>query len=446
MNEKVVIIGGGAAGIMFAFELRKRNKECEITVLEKGNDKLYSPCALPYVVAGKFSSISDITVFPDSFYSESKVDLVSECNVLSIDRKGKSVNTNKGNYSYDFLVIATGSSVFVPPIKGLSDVKYFTLKTKQDEISFDDFLKNLSKGSKVAVIGGGLIGLESCHALFERGFKVTVIEAKERILSNAFDQPVTNFISSYLKGLGIEILENCAIDEVKDNVILTSKGEIPYDCILVSTGVRADVSLAKSCGLEVSRGVLVDSHLKTSDPNIFAIGDCAEPFGSLDNERTMSQLGTSALHEGKVVAMNIDAAFSGKQGNFKINNIFNTSVAKLGNLIVGSTGFTSDLAKAKLIDSAAGFFRGKEASEYYPDDREIMVYVVSDKKGRVIGGQIAGFFEVMGRINLLSLAVAKRLSLSDLADGDFAYTPPLNSITDPVAVAAEVCLRRLSDG
>ncbi|NIA03727.1 MAG: FAD-dependent oxidoreductase [Nitrospiraceae bacterium] len=440
--KKVVIIGGGAAGTLVALYLRKINKEDEITILEKTNNTLYSPCALPFVISKDFKNIDDITVFDKSFYFQNNINLVNECEVNSIDKNNKKIQTTKGEYEYDFLVLATGSRTFVPPIPGIENSEYYVLKTKQDVIKIEEKLKKLSKKSKIAVIGGGLIGVETAHSMLKRGFDVSVIEVKDRILNTIFDKPVVNFISEYLKEKKLKIYQGAKIKNINKNKVELENESIDYDMLLISTGVRANIDLAKSINLPTEKGILVDESMRC-DYNIFAIGDSVEPFGFIDHSRTMSQLGTTAAHEAKIVADNINKLIHGDINLKKLNNVLNSAVAKIGELKVGATGYTEEYAKIKGIRTYSGMYIGKEAADYYPSEDKIIVKIVSDETGKIIGGQIAAKHEVLGRVDLISLAIQKQLHISDLIEADFAYTPPLVDINDPLTTAASMCLKRI---
>ncbi|RLF78192.1 NADH oxidase, partial [Thermococci archaeon] len=318
---RIVVIGSGTAGSNFALFARKLDRKAEIIVIGKEKTMQYSPCALPFVLSGKIPKLEDIIVFPNEFYEKQKIQMMLDAEAKEIDRKRKVVITDKGEVPYDKLILATGSKAFVPPIKGVENDGVFTLKTMDDVKKIQAYLEE-RKPKKAVVIGAGLIGLEGAVAFRELGLEVVVVELLEHLLPTMLDKDMASIVQSHLEEKGIEFKFGVAVSEILGNPVEGVKigeEEIKADIVLVATGVRANVDLARKAGLEVNRGIVVNEYLRTSDPDIYAIGDCAEVFDAVTGNRILSQLGTTAVRMAKVAAENV----FGKDVKFR--PVFNTA-------------------------------------------------------------------------------------------------------------------------
>jgi len=436
---RIVVIGSGTAGSNFALFARKFDRKAEIIVIGKEKTMQYSPCALPFVLSGKIPKLEDIIVFPMEFYEKQKIQMMLGAEAKEIDRKRKVVITDKGEVPYDKLILATGSKAFVPPIKGVENDGVFTLKTMDDVKKIQAYLEE-RKPKKAVVIGAGLIGLEGAVAFRELGLEVVVVELLEHLLPTMLDKDIASIVQSHLEEKGIEFKFGVAVSEILGNPVKGVKigeEEIKADIVLVATGVRANVDLARKAGLEVNRGIVVNEYLRTSDPDIYAIGDCAEVFDAVTGNRILSQLGTTALRMAKVAAENV----FGKDVKFR--PVFNTAITELFDLEIGTFGITQERAKKEGIEIVVGKFKGSTKPEYYPGGKPITVKLIFRKEDRkLIGAQIVGGERVWGRIMTLSFAAQKGATVEDIAYGETAYAPPISPTIDPITVAAEMALRK----
>ena len=436
---RIVVIGSGTAGSNFALFARKLDRKAEIIVIGKEKTMQYSPCALPFVLSGKIPKLEDIIVFPNEFYEKQKIQMMLDAEAKEIDRKRKVVITDKGEVPYDKLILATGSKAFVPPIKGVENDGVFTLKTMDDVKKIQAYLEE-RKPKKAVVIGAGLIGLEGAVAFRELGLEVVVVELLEHLLPTMLDKDIASIVQSHLEEKGIEFKFGVAVSEILGNPVEGVKigeEEIKADIVLVATGVRANVDLARKAGLEVNRGIVVNEYLRTSDPDIYAIGDCAEVFDAVTGNRILSQLGTTALRMAKVAAENV----FGKDVKFR--PVFNTAITELFDLEIGTFGITQERAKKEGIEIVVGKFKGSTKPEYYPGGKPITVKLIFRKEDRkLIGAQIVGGERVWGRIMTLSFAAQKGATVEDIAYGETAYAPPISPTIDPITVAAEMALRK----
>ncbi len=437
--QKVVIVGGGAAGTSCAFELRKLDKEVEITILEKGSYLEYSPCALPYVLSGEIESFEDIFIFKKEDYENNNIRILLDTTVKEIDRESKKLKCTttdkKTEVFYDKLVLATGSVPQFPSIKGLDQLDPATLKTITDAKQIQ---KSIKKGGKSVVVGAGLIGLELAVALSKNGEKVSVLDIKDRPLSFLLDKDMSKQVTEYLSGLGIDFFFNSEIDQIDQKKIYFKKDSLDFDKLYLCTGMRAELDLAQRAGLEVGEAIEVNDRLQSSDKNIYACGDCVSSTELNTEKKILSQLGTIAVRQGRVVARNILGQ------DIKTPKVLNNTITKIGEIFVGSVGLSLERARQEGLEAVAARYSGEVRSEYYPPSSLISVKVVSDKAGKLIGAQVIGWEEVAGRMNLLSLAIEKGMSLDDLINMETCYNPASAPINEPVSVACEVCKKKLS--
>ncbi len=437
---KIVVVGSGTAGSNFALFMRKLDRKAEITVIGKEPTMQYSPCALPHVISGTIEKPEDVIVFPNEFYERQKIKLMLSTEAKAIDRERKVVVTDKAEVPYDKLVLAVGSKAFIPPIKGVENEGVFTLKSLDDVRKIKSYVAE-RKPKKAVVIGAGLIGLEGAEAFAKLGMEVLVVELMDRLMPTMLDMDTAKLVRAEMEKHGVSFRFKEGVSEIIGSpveAVRIGEEEVPADLVLVATGVRANVDLAKKAGLEVSRGIVVNEHLQTSDPDIYAIGDCAEVIDAVTGQRTLSQLGTSAVRMAKVAAEHI----AGKDVSFR--PVFNTAITELFGLEIGAFGITEERAKREGIEVVVGKFRGSTKPEYYPGGKPITVKTIFRKSDRrLIGAQIVGGERVWARVMTLSALAQKAATAEDVAYLETAYAPPISPTIDPITVAAEMALRRI---
>jgi NADH oxidase (H2O2-forming) len=432
---KVVIIGGGSAGTTCAFELRKLDKSIEITLIEKSSNLEYSSCALPYVLSGEIKSFEEIFIFNKKDYEDNCINLSLNSEVEKIDTKEKKVILkDKKGIDYDKLVIAVGGSCFVPKIKGLEGTDYNVFKTIEDAKEISKILKQ--KGN-LAIIGAGMIGMELAVSLAEKGNKVLVFETQEKILPNILDLDMSEKLKESLEIYKIKVFENCNIKEISCNKIVLDNGEVEFDNLFLCTGIKPDLSFLKGAEIKIDKGIVVNDSLETSDKDVYACGDCVESFEFNTNKKIFSQLGTTAVRQAKVVAKNI----LGERE--KLANVLNNAISRLGKIYVGTVGITEKRAKEVGIKCVCAKYTGNVRAEYYPSKEKITIKLICNVKGEVIGGQIIGDGEVVGRLDLIALAIQKKVKIGEIAKLETCYNPASAPIFDPLTVCAEVCVKKL---
>ncbi len=425
---KIIIIGGGSAGTTCAFELRKLNKEHEITVIEKGENTEYSPCAMPYVLSGEIPDKKDILIKQKQDYEENNIELLLETKAEKIDRDNKKVILKNGReLEYDKLVLATGSKPIKPSIKGLEEIKTHNLCNYRDMEKIQEKMKH---SEEVAIIGAGMIGIEAAQAMKKRNKEVKVFERKNKILPYLFDEKMAKKIEEHLEGPNLDIQKSTQIQEIKENKIKTNKEEYSYDTIILAAGVRANTELAEKANLETKKAIVTNKKKKTEDPDIYAIGDCSLNEHSVTGERTISPLGTTAFREGKFTARHIN----GSKEEFP--PVLNTTVSNVAGLCIGSTGLMEEHAEETGCISAT--YTGEKTSSYYPEDSEITVKLISSEEGELIGAQAASESDISGTMNWLTFAIKEKTSIEKIARSETCYNPAVASIINPVATAAQV--------
>ncbi len=412
---RIVIVGGGSAGTACAFELRKLNKEIEIIVFEKSNHMAYSPCAMPYLISSEIPNKEAIFLYKKSDYDNNQIDLRLNTEVVNVDCKLKKIsyitNNEEKQTSYDKLVLALGS-------KACADFQ--TLKTIDD-------VDKIKSGTKSVVVGGGMIGTELAYALMMKDHEVSLLEIKDHILSNMLDKEM----AGYLDFDGLKVVVNALISNENSKLICNGQ-EISYDNLFMCTGVVSNLDLAKKIGLKIDLGIMVNQYLMTSEEDVFACGDCVESTCLVTGRKVLSQLGTNAVRQAKVVALNI---LGNKVG---FDGVLNNTVTKLGNLYVGSVGVIE--LNEQMV---SGKYVGTVRSDYYSDSEKMIVKLICNFNEEVIGGQIIGHAEVTGRLNLISLAIENKIKLSQLVNLETCYNPASASIYDPVVMAALICLKKI---
>jgi NADH oxidase (H2O2-forming) len=437
---KIVIIGGGSAGTTCAFEIRKRDKNAEIIVLEKSKYTQYSPCALPYLISGEIEDINNIFIFKEKDYKENNIKLKLNTIAKEIDNKEKTViceskEIGKEEIDYDKLVIAVGSESFVPEIKGIEKVDYFLLKNIEDT---KKIIQNIKPNTTSIVIGAGLVGVELAISLAKKGENVVLVEMQDYILKSMFDADIAQEIKKTLEELNIKIIENQKILAIDENKKLILENErIEFEKIFVCTGVKSKHELAGKINLKLGKGIVVDEFLRTSNQDIYACGDAVESVDFITKQKVMSQLGTTAVRQAKVIAKNV----WGVEEKFK--PVLNNTVTKLENLFVACVGINTEKAKEIGVKIISAKYKGHVRSEYYPSKSMITIKIMCDMEGKILGGQIIGNEEVVGRINLLALAIEKEMKVEELMKLETCYNPASAPIFDPITITAEICNKKV---
>lgn len=445
--EKILIIGGVAAGATAAAKARRLSLGAQITMLEAGPDISFANCGLPYYIAGDIDSRSKLILqSPESFNEQYQVDVHTNTQVSAINREKKMVQTvdsrdgSEKTFEYTKLILAQGGRPIQPDLPGANADHVFSLWTLDDMDKIDNHLK--TKEPKTAVVvGGGFIGLEMVEALVKRGLKVHVVEKMQHVMS-IMEAEIAGFITRELHSFGVGIHNETAVTKINANSVELDNGKtLNADMVLLSIGVRPTLQLAKDAGLEIGEagGLLVNDMLQTSDPNIFAAGDMVEIEHRVNGKKVRIPLAGPANRQGRIAAENALG------GQHSYRGAIGTSVVRVFDAVAGTTGLTLKQARAAGIDADAVVVHKEHHTSYYPGAETVSVLLVFDKNtGVVLGGQTAGYKGADKRLDVIATACAAKLPVSEIADIDFAYSPPIGTANDAMNMAAYVAENKMS--
>ena len=454
MPQPYVIIGGDAAGMSAASKVKREQPDVEVIVFERGPYISYSACGMPYWLAGVIESDRKLIILtPDRARERRGIDVRIGHDVTAIDPAAKTVTVKRQETGetltqpYTKLLIATGASAQHPPIPGLDLPGVFTLRTIPDAQHIYRHIEQ-TQPQQAVIIGGGYIGLEMAEALHERGLQITVVEMLPQLMPN-FDADMVEEVTAHLAEHGVQVHTGERVAAIVEQdghltVQLASGTLLPADLVLVSTGVRPNSELAKAAGLKLGKSgaIWVDAQMRTSDPHIYAAGDCVEHYHIVLGENAWIPLATSANKGGRIAGDNM----SGQQSSFP--GIAGTAVVKIFDYTMSITGVTERQAISSGNWGAAGEAMGStvvtawEKAGYWPGAEKIKVKLVYQKSdGRILGGQIVGKAGVNKRIDIIATALSARLTVETLGMLDLSYAPPYSPTYDPVQVCANVAAR-----
>ncbi|MFF3102717.1 CoA-disulfide reductase [Viridibacillus arvi] len=439
---KYVIIGGDAAGMSAAMEIVRRDKQAEVTTLDKGHIYSYGQCGLPYVISRRIPSTDNVIARSvETFRTKYGIDARTGHNVTNINSEAKIVSgvvleTDESfHIPYDRLLIATGANPIFPDFEGYELAGIHTLKTIPDTKAILNDLNDSVK--QVTIIGGGYIGLEMAESLVELGKKVRIIQRGNQ-LANIFDRDMAELIHEEARQNGIELIFNEEVKgfKGKDHVqtVVTDKGEYETDFVLAAIGVKPNTNFLDGTGMHMtSKGaILVNPYMETSLENVYAAGDCASHFHRIKQKDDYIPLGTTANKQGRIAGMNM----AGDANTFK--GIVGTSVVKFFHITLGRTGLSEKEAVELGFDYEVHKQKAKDIAGYYPGNQEMQLKLIYEKKTqKLFGAQIIGGNGVDKRIDVFATALYHEMTLNDLLDLDLAYAPPFNGVWDPIQQIAK---------
>jgi len=403
----------------------------------------YHPCGLPFAIGGDVPHIRHLVEAAPRMPGV-EVMIGTEAKEINRDEKFVEVQDRrtqkKLKLPYDKLILATGSLPLKPPIPGVELENVFTLRTMRDG---EEILAALPRATKAVVVGAGPIGIEAACALRERGLDVTVLEMKPSVLPGMLDSDMSQAVIERLTEVGIRTLCSKPVKEIRGDgrasSVVVEDEEIPADLVIIAVGVKPDVELAQKAGLEFgpTKLIKVDDHLRSSDSDIYAAGDCAESKCFFTGRPIRSQLATTAIRMGKVAGINSAG------GNEVFPGVLNTVVSSAYGMEIAATGLTAQAAKEAGIETVAGRIRTLSKPYFYPGAERIIVKLTVDRNNKkVVGGQIIGD-GAAERVNLLAFAIKHNATVDELAQMEYCYAPPVNECIEPLVMAAEAILRRL---
>ncbi len=448
---KVVIIGGVAGGASAAARLRRLDEKAEIIMIERTGFVSYANCGLPYYVGNVIERKENLTLqTPQSFRKRFRVDARVRQEVLEIDRNEKRVTIKKLDTgeiyqeTYDKLILSPGAKANHPSIEGMDRIsadgkaRIMTLKTVEDTLHMKTFIDE-KKPKTAVVIGGGFIGVEAAENLIRAGISTSLIQVRNQILT-FLDYDMACELHGYLRAKGLQLYLNTnvsGIEETDGKLKLLIKGEpsISADFVVMAAGVSPETELAEKAGLKlgIRKAIVVDEQMRTSDPDIFAVGDAVQIKNRITGEDALFSLAGPANKQGRIAA----DVIAGKETGYR--GALGSSVIQLFDMTAASTGLNESAAKkAGISYEKAVLFSASHAS-YYPGAENMTIKVLFEKEsGKLLGAQITGFGGVDKRIDVLATAIFAGMTGEDLTELDLAYAPPYASAKDPVNMVGYV--------
>ncbi len=434
---KVVIVGGVAGGASAAARLRRLDESAEIIMFERGEYISFANCGLPYYIGGEITKKSALTLqTPQSFNARFNVDVRVNSEVTSIDPKAKTVTVrskDRGEYteSYDKLILSPGAAPIRPPMEGADNARVFTLRNIPDTIKIREYVEEEFPESAV-VVGGGYIGVEMAENLKNAGVAVTIVELADHVIA-PLDYDMACDVHRYLKEKGVGLILKNGVQAIKEEggklKLTLSDGEIETDMVIMAVGVRPDTALAKDAGLELNKrgAIVVNEHMLTSNPDIYAVGDAVEVTDFVTGEKAYIPLAGPANKQGRIAADNI----CGIPTTYK--NTLGSAVLKIFDMTVATTGVNERAAKAAGLDYDKVYTYSNSHASYYPGSTGMSIKTLYEKgTGKILGAQIVGFDGVDKRCDVLATAIRAGMTAKDLTELELCYAPPFGSAKDPV--------------
>ena len=447
---KVLIIGGVAAGTKVAAKLKREDFGADVTILTMGKDISYAGCGLPYYVGDVIRDRKQLIVnTPDSFEKLTGVRVVTETEAVKVNRQEKTVEAvstvtgERSVYGYDKLVIATGASPIKPPLEGMDLEGVFFMRTPKDAITLRERIE-AGDVKRAVVVGGGFIGLEVAENLLAQGIKVSVIDMAPHVLPG-FDPEMAEYVEDHLADKGIMTFTGTRLEgflgEGRLEKVQTSRRAMKADLAVLSIGIRPNTGFLADSGIELmpNKTVKVDAYFRTSDEDIYAVGDCATVTNRETGQPAWSPMGSSANIEGRLLAKTLAG------GGQPYPGVLQTAVCRLPGLNAGRTGLSQEQAKAAGYDPVSVVTVVDDKAHYYPGAGNFIVKMTADRAtGKFLGIQVLGPGAVDKMVDIAVTALTLKASLADLENMDLAYAPPFSTAIHPFVHTVNILLNKMS--
>jgi NADPH-dependent 2,4-dienoyl-CoA reductase/sulfur reductase-like enzyme len=440
-RDHLVIIGGVAAGLAAAMEARRRAPDLSITVVERTRDISYGACGIPYVVAGRIPTLDSLSVRPPDYFRERhNIALRLDCEARELLPAKSLVRLFEGGeereIGYTSLVLATGAAAVCPPLPGRDLTGVFVLRHLRDARRLIAHLEAEQPRAAV-VVGAGYIGLEMAEAFRERGLRVTLVEASDKVMG-ALGGRAREEVAAEMRGRGVEVVFGERVVGFEgaggrvERAVTDGGRAFEAGVVSIGVGVRPEVGLAAGTGLEVgeSGALVVDERQRTSAPGLYAAGDCAEVLHLVSGRRVWHPLGQPAVRQGWTAGANAAG------GEARYAGVVGTNAVKVFDLELARTGLSLEEALEAGFDAAETESEAPSRAGYYPGGSEILTRLVSDRRGRLLGAQLVGREGVAQRINTYAAALHARMKVEEVERLDLAYAPPFAPTIDPIIRAA----------
>ncbi|WP_431727732.1 FAD-dependent oxidoreductase [Verrucosispora sp. TAA-831] len=447
MAERLIVVGGDAAGMAAAAQARRRRgrDDLEIVAFERGHYTSYSACGIPYWISGLVGDAQQLVARDPATHREKydiDVRLRHEVTEIDLDRREVVARDLEGGgevrEGFDTLMHATGAVPTKPDWARTDALGVFGVQTLDDGAALRRWLESDPRPQRAVVVGGGYIGVEMAEALVRRGLSVTLVERDEQPMSTV-DPDMATLVTEAMRGLGVDIRTGVSVEAlgVRDgrvSEVVTDDGAIPTDVVVLGLGVRPNTALAEAAGMPLgpTGGIRVDRRMRVAEvPGVWAAGDCVETLHRVSGMPVHVPLGTHANKQGRVAGINIGGGYATFAG------VIGTAVAKVCDLEVGRTGLRERDALAAGFEFVSVIAESTNRAGYYPGARPMTVKLIAERpSGRLLGAQIVGWTEAAKRIDTLAVALWNRMTVDDMTALDLGYAPPYAPVWDPVLVAA----------
>ncbi len=444
---KVVIIGGVAAGMSAASKIKREKPDWQIVVFEMGVETSYGACGLPYYISGVNKDEELLRIRKPSEFIKNGIDVRLSSEVIKVDDVNKvvTVKHDETTYdeNYDYLIIASGASPIIPPIKNIDKEfnNVFSVKTIEDANNIKKYIEE-ENVTKATIIGSGYIGLEMVEALIELGIKVTLFEMNDAVLASV-DKEIATIISDELIKQHVSLQLSEYVVEVEGDKrvkkIISNLDTYETELLIVAAGVRPNTHFLEGSNILRAKngGIITNKKMETSVKDVYAGGDCTLIHHKLLNKDVYLPLGTHANKQGKLIGENIigeNRSFGGALG---------TAALKVCNLEVARTGLSEGEAKSNNIEYSSVFITSLSHAPYYPNPTPIYIKMLYDNSdGRILGAQAAGFQGVALRIDIIATIIDAGYTAQQVSDLDLCYAPPFSSVWDAVQIATNVIVSK----
>ena len=447
---RYLIVGGVAAGTKAAAKLKRCDRSAEVKVITKSQDISYAGCGLPYYVSGDIPTRADLIVnTPQAYAGLTGVEVETGVEATALDAGAHEVTVRRadgstGTETYDRLVIATGATPIVPPVPGASLPGVFCLRTPDDACDLRDYVEK-NGCRRAVVVGAGFIGLEVAEGLLARGLSVSVVDAMPQILPNVFDPEMADFARRQLKAAGVRVMNSASLTGItgseRAEAVETTAGTLPADVVVLAIGIRPATAWLEGSGVKLDRGlVVVDEHLATNLPDVYAAGDCAEVRNLITGAPLWSAMGSTANIAARALARTLTGtptAYPGALG---------TGVVRiLPTLNGGRTGLTEAAAREAGLDPVSVLAVLDDKAHYYPGSSSFFIKLIAERAThRLLGVQVLGAGAVDKVVDAMAVALSRGLAVEDLDLMDFAYAPPFSTAIHPLVTTGYILENKLA--
>lgn len=449
MAKHVIVVGGDAAGMSAASQIRRANPDMEVTVFEKSPYASYGACGMPYLISGVVDSAESLLALRSEDFVNRGIDVRLEHEVVAVKAGAHLVEVQRSNGSslsnrYDYLVLATGGEPVVPAWADMALSNVFVLRGLHDGIAIRRFLDS-GQVECAVIVGTGLLGVEMAEALLKRGLQVTLIGRSPHLLAGLDSDFLTPVLQT-LTGHGLVLRQDQAVTDItsrdgRARSVVLADGEIATDMVLLAAGTAPATALARRAGADLgpSGGIQVSDRMKTGLPGVYAAGDCVEVTHVVTGARVLSPLALTANRTGRIAGDNLASESLGKLSRQRFRGTAGTTITQVFDHTVACTGLSQSEAEAAGFQTAVFERESRSRAAYYPGSEPVRTRIVVDRRThRLLGGQMVGREGIAGRIDVLAAALFSRMTVQEIYDLDLAYAPPFGPVYDPII---DVCGR-----